>query len=249
MEKTNLIKRTKRTTNFSIISNDIVRHEKLSFGAKGLLCYILSLPDDWVLHKSYVQNTFKVGKHILRKLFDELEAEGYMHSLSMIHANGRWQGRNYMFYDVPTKNPENKKITDSDLQHTVLQSTEKQSTVNQKLLSTNSNQELKEKNIYKERGASTAPPSVYSFLNGKEIEKKKKVVARKPTQDEVYEQFKTICAPYPEWKEICNDEQQQFFFWYDARDFELSGGKPLTIKNLRSAIVSWMHRVKQRADY
>ena len=59
---TDLIKRTKRTENFTVIGNDILTRKDLSFNAKGFLCYILSLPNDWIVHKTWLQKEFKIGR-------------------------------------------------------------------------------------------------------------------------------------------------------------------------------------------
>ncbi|MGR5875594.1 hypothetical protein ACT7DH_27750 [Bacillus pacificus] len=39
--------RVKKDVNYSVIHNTPLRDEKLSWRAKGLLAYMLSLPDDW----------------------------------------------------------------------------------------------------------------------------------------------------------------------------------------------------------
>jgi len=41
------IVRAKRKTNFTIIGNTGLKDKRLSLKAKGLLAYMLSLPDDW----------------------------------------------------------------------------------------------------------------------------------------------------------------------------------------------------------
>ncbi|KAB1363607.1 DNA-binding protein, partial [Bacillus thuringiensis] len=42
--------RVKKDTNYSVIHNTPLRDENLSWRAKGLLAYMLSLPDDWTFH-------------------------------------------------------------------------------------------------------------------------------------------------------------------------------------------------------
>lgn len=97
-----LIKRTKRTNNFTNIGNDILTRQDMSFGAKGLLCYILSLPDDFVVYKSKLQKDFNLGRKMVNSLFLEIERCGYMHSVDQIRENGRFGAKHYFFYDIST---------------------------------------------------------------------------------------------------------------------------------------------------
>ena len=39
--------KVEKTKNFTIMSNHHLQNKNLSFKAKGLLSYMLSLPDDW----------------------------------------------------------------------------------------------------------------------------------------------------------------------------------------------------------
>lgn len=63
--------------NYTVISNEILKSPGLSFGAKGLLCELLSLPHDWTVHKT----TFIRGpatKYQIDQLFKELKDAGYL---------------------------------------------------------------------------------------------------------------------------------------------------------------------------
>ncbi len=104
MANTNLIKRTKRVQNFTVVSNSILQSKKMSFEAKGILCYILSLPDDWILHTTKLMSDFNIGRHMLNRCFSEIEEAGYMAKLGMVKGKGgRFEGYNYMFYDTSIK--------------------------------------------------------------------------------------------------------------------------------------------------
>ena len=136
MRNNNLIKRTKKNANFTIIDNEILKNLEMSFEAKGLLCYILSLPDDWVLHTSQIMSQFKIGRTYLQRCFNEIEAAGYMIKVGMVKGvKGRFEGYSYMFYDEP-------KGKQLDSPHAQNPHTVKPHTANEHLLSTNSNKEL-----------------------------------------------------------------------------------------------------------
>ena len=53
--------RQKRTSNFTVVPNEFLHTDKLSFKAKGLLSYLLSLPSDWEVHISHLATASKDG--------------------------------------------------------------------------------------------------------------------------------------------------------------------------------------------
>lgn len=100
MDEEILIKRTKRKDNFTIINNKILQNKEMSFAAKGLLCYILSLPDDWILYNSKIMDDFSVGRDRLRRWFKEIEKSGYLCRIDRIRGeDGRYAGLAYLFYE------------------------------------------------------------------------------------------------------------------------------------------------------
>jgi hypothetical protein len=98
----NLIKRTKRTHNFTMLMNEVFQ-SKLQADSLGVLCYLLSLPDDWVLHKTHLMKHFGIGREKMDRIFKELEASGFMLAMNMIRTQeGKFIGRSYIVYDLPT---------------------------------------------------------------------------------------------------------------------------------------------------
>ncbi|WP_459695641.1 helix-turn-helix domain-containing protein [Lactococcus petauri] len=71
------IKRKRAGDNFTILSNEFLRDENLSLKAKGLLAYILSLPDDWKIYFEEVANHHKDSAKAARIAWKELEEQGY----------------------------------------------------------------------------------------------------------------------------------------------------------------------------
>ncbi len=163
---TELLKRTrsKPKEKFLIVHNDVVQNKTLSFKAKGFLCYILSLPDDWILHKSFVMKEFGIGRDALNSIFKELESEGYLISTNMVtDDSGRFKGKNYLFYDEPVATKEID--TDAGFPSTV-----HPSTANQQLQSTYNN-----KVHIKQKDEQTDFEDVWSLYP----RKKDKLVAKK----------------------------------------------------------------------
>lgn len=75
--KTQII-RKKQTSNYTIINNEILKRNDISWKAKGILIYILSLPDDWVIYLEEVMEHATDGRDSFRKGWNELRDLGYV---------------------------------------------------------------------------------------------------------------------------------------------------------------------------
>ena len=56
------IRKTSRKVNFTTVSNDFLQDVNLSWKAKGMIVYILSLPPGWVLNIQDLKNRSKDGR-------------------------------------------------------------------------------------------------------------------------------------------------------------------------------------------
>ena len=70
--------RKDKKDNFTTIDNAYLQNKKLSFKAKGIMTYILSLPDDWVIYIDQLIATSKDGEGSFRSGLDELIKAGYI---------------------------------------------------------------------------------------------------------------------------------------------------------------------------
>lgn len=73
-----IAKKIQKNENFTIIDNDYLKDENLSFKAKGILTYFLSLPGDWVIYFDEIITHSKDGIRSFRSGIDELIKEGYI---------------------------------------------------------------------------------------------------------------------------------------------------------------------------
>lgn len=95
--------------NFTIIPNEILRNESLSFFDKGLLCYLLSLPKDWKINVSYISGVFGESERAILKSIKSLIENGYC-KRTPLRRDGRLCGQHYQITDiandfsVPSKN-------------------------------------------------------------------------------------------------------------------------------------------------
>ena len=135
------IKRAKRETNFTMMSNVGLRDKRLSFKAKGLLAYMLSLPDDWVFYEEEITKHSTDGKQSVRTGLKELQQLGYLIK-NQSREKGKFAKVDWLLYDEPGN---------VDIQvflpQTEKRSTDNPPTENQPLLSTNVTKDLNNKEV------------------------------------------------------------------------------------------------------
>ncbi|WP_334328419.1 helix-turn-helix domain-containing protein [Companilactobacillus sp. HBUAS59699] len=95
------IVRAKRKTNFTIIGNTGLKDKRLSLKAKGLLAYMLSLPDDWTFYETELMEHSKDGRDSVRKGLQELEKSGYLVRFQKREGKGKFGPKDWKVYDEP----------------------------------------------------------------------------------------------------------------------------------------------------
>lgn len=96
-----MIIRGKRRTNFTMISNTGLKDKNMSWKAKGLLAYMLSLPDDWQFYESELTNHVTDGKDSTRTALKELEKNGYLVRKQKRANDGKFAQVDWVVYDEP----------------------------------------------------------------------------------------------------------------------------------------------------
>lgn len=125
--------RTIKNTNYTVISNVFLKDINLSLKAKGLMAYIMSLPDSWDFSISGILTQVKEGKTAIYGAIDELITFGYCQRKTIYNKN-LIQGVEYVFFEAPNFEP-----FDSDFRHPENLNTENLNTENQPQLNTNIN--------------------------------------------------------------------------------------------------------------
>ncbi len=124
--------RVKKDNNFTTINNEFIFNKNLSLKAKGLLCHILALPNDWTLYVEEVGNWHKDGKAAIYSAFKELTANGYMKREQIRDSKGKIIKWNYLVFEKPH----------TDFQDVDNQYVDKQDVDNRTLLNTNNTKDL-----------------------------------------------------------------------------------------------------------
>jgi len=100
------IHRSRPGSGFTLIPNETLRDERLSFAARGHLAYLLSLPDLWKTSADEEADRARrlrpkrkgEGREAMRAIYTELKKAGYMRLVrSADAATGRWKTETHLF--------------------------------------------------------------------------------------------------------------------------------------------------------
>lgn len=99
--KTKIIRSVDSTpNNFTPLSNKLLQNNNLSLDTRGLLCYLISLPQDWVIYKENIQKQLGFGRKKMDRIWSEAKKFGYLTSEKFRESNGTWN-YTYTITDVP----------------------------------------------------------------------------------------------------------------------------------------------------
>lgn len=86
---------------YTMINNHLLHDSNLSWKAKGILAYLLSLPDDWKVYETELVKHSRDGIDGLRSGINELIENGYIHRTRSRCDRGKFGGYEYSVYEVP----------------------------------------------------------------------------------------------------------------------------------------------------
>lgn len=93
---------SKKQQNFVILDKTCLSEPKLSWGAKGLHAYLMSMPDNWQVQVANLQKCATNGRDAVRGFLSELERLGYIKkSLNRNQETGKFGGYDYLVLEIP----------------------------------------------------------------------------------------------------------------------------------------------------
>ncbi len=95
------IERDGHHSNYTCISNAVLRDERLSFEVMAFMVKILSLPDDWSFSVKGIAKICKVGERTVYRYFKELEECGYLRKERIKDERGCFVDTSYFFTENP----------------------------------------------------------------------------------------------------------------------------------------------------
>ncbi len=100
-----------RENPYAQISKKILRDNRLSAKAMGLMCFFLSLPDDWEINIKELVRHFSDGEKSIRAAINELVLLGYIEMQQSRGKRGRFSSTIFLIHEEPVTqlNPMNSK--------------------------------------------------------------------------------------------------------------------------------------------
>ena len=96
------IRRAKHERNYTVILNSTIQDSRLSWKARGLHHYILSLPDDWHICVAHLaEQSEPDGEAIIKSALKELESNGYISKTRLKDERGRFLKCVWDIYESP----------------------------------------------------------------------------------------------------------------------------------------------------
>lgn len=92
--------RVEKNNNYTVMANYHLRDKGLSFKAKGLLSYMLSLPEDWDYSLNGLASVSKEGIKAIKNIIGELKEQGYLKISKIRKENGQYQYE-YLIREMP----------------------------------------------------------------------------------------------------------------------------------------------------
>ncbi len=90
---------------YVMISREMAQDKSISPKAKGILLYLLSLPDDWKIYHSQLQDGLGVGEDYINSAMDELLNHGYAER-TREKVKGLFQPYQYEIYEIKKSLPD-----------------------------------------------------------------------------------------------------------------------------------------------
>jgi hypothetical protein len=139
--------RKEHKENYTCISNDVFKSD-LSLKARGMLCTMLSLPDDWEFSENGLEAILKDGQTSVRSAIKELEGAGFLSRTRERDESGRMGRCIWIVCDYPRfENPsmDTPSLDKSNLDHEPQLSTKQQSTEEQSTKESSTKRETRHK--------------------------------------------------------------------------------------------------------
>lgn len=93
----------KHDNKFTIVSNNAVQDNRLSWKARGIFTYLWSMPDDWNFYETEVAKHATDGRDSLRSGLTELKKFGYLKRERERLSNGRLGSSIWVLNDAPNE--------------------------------------------------------------------------------------------------------------------------------------------------
>ena len=101
--------RIQKKENYVVLDKGFLNDTSLSWQAKGLLAYMLSLPNDWRFNLTDLTNRSKSGRDATSTVIKELSKAGYIHKQQVRAERGKFGNTELLVYETPHIAPSTEK--------------------------------------------------------------------------------------------------------------------------------------------
>lgn len=184
--------RVHKNRNYTVISNEVLFDKPpLSLSAKGLLCNMLALPDDWNYSINGIVSMCKEGRHVIKKTLKELKERGYLIIEKIPPSkskSGRFEYIYHIYESKQTLQKQEVEIQPLEIQPLEIQALEIQALENRPLYINTKELNTNKQNTKNQLSLIKTDESVFT---GKDL----------------LELYKTICVHYPQPREFNEDRK------------------------------------------
>jgi DnaD/phage-associated family protein len=102
--------RVQKNSNYVVMSKVGLHDDRLSWKAKGLLAYMLSMPDNWTFYNEELMKHSPDGSSTFKAAMKELREYGYVVRRKKQDEKGRFVGWETIVYEHPVENEDNRQV-------------------------------------------------------------------------------------------------------------------------------------------
>jgi hypothetical protein len=92
-----------RTDKFAIIPNSVAEDARLTFEARGVLCYLLAKPNNWQVSVDDIRKAGGIGRDKVYRILKELLDAGYLRRVIHRDQTGKVTETEYTVFDEPIR--------------------------------------------------------------------------------------------------------------------------------------------------
>lgn len=96
-----MIVKRQRSDNFAIIPNAVAEDTRISFDARGVLCYLLAKPNNWKVSVDDIRNSGSIGRDKAYSILNQLIDNGYICRVMKRDHAGKVIETEYTVFDEP----------------------------------------------------------------------------------------------------------------------------------------------------
>lgn len=92
-----IIRAARPHQNYTVVHNELIEDQRLTWKARGILVFLLSKPDHWRTTAAYLASQSPEGVHSVRAGLQQLEQAGYVRRIKKQNSRGQWSTYTVVF--------------------------------------------------------------------------------------------------------------------------------------------------------